>query len=200
MESQTAFVRDVADNRNTLRSQINQFSEPTSMPYTWNSTDTQYAALASIVPVGLGIASSLGTLEGGRYRRHFERSTKPGWANFDAALFSHTDLLTLSPLGYASYLIFKNGGGFDYTDTTTALGLYGTSMILVASTIPLLDKGSHKGLAINSALLAATATATFVAFRKIDERASWFALPFAVWSVLQAVLNFQLYQLNSRDI
>jgi benzodiazapine receptor len=194
------------ETRNTgyLRERAyDQISSPTidsSMPYVWTTTDTRNVALASIVPVGLGIASSLGTLEGGRYRRHLERSNKPSWGNYDAALFSHMDLITLSPLGYASYLVFKNGGGFDYTDTTTALGLYGASMILVGATVPLLDQGSHKGLAVNSALLAATAAATFVAFRKIDERASWFALPFAVWSLFQAALNIKLYQMNSREV
>ena len=42
------------------------------MPYIWTSTDTRNAALASVVPVTLGLVGSIGTLEGGRYRRHFE--------------------------------------------------------------------------------------------------------------------------------
>ena len=196
MEPQTEFVRKVADNR-----QVGNFlNDHLNMPYTWTNTDTKNALLASIVPVGLGLGASMQTIEGGRYRRHLEASTRPAWANYDAALFSHMDLLTLSPLGYASYLIYKNGGGFDYTDTTTALGLYGTSMILVAAFTPLCDKRSYKGMAVNSALVAGIGAAMVVAFRKIDERASWFALPFAVWSAIQAVHHFQLLQLNNRDL
>jgi|UniRef100_A0AC35EV32 tryptophan-rich sensory protein len=197
MEAQTDFVRKVSDNQKVTGSYL---SEHLNMPYTWTNTDTKNALLASIVPVGIGLGASLQTIEGGRYRRHLERSTRPAWANYDAALFSHMDLLTLSPLGYASYLVYKNGGGFDYTDTTTALGLFGTSMVLTAAFTPLCDKGTYKGMAINSALVAAVGSAMFVAFRKIDERASWFVLPYAIWSCIQAVHHFQLLQLNNRDI
>lgn len=65
---------------------------------------------------------------------------KPKWAPTDVRLYSAVDLLTLSPLGYASYLVFKNGGGFDYNDTRLALGLYGLNLGLAVFTIPIIKK------------------------------------------------------------
>jgi hypothetical protein len=35
------------------------------------------------------------------------------------------NVATVAPFGYASYLVYKIGGGFDYMDTTVALGFYG---------------------------------------------------------------------------
>ena len=65
---------------------------------------------------------------------------KPKWAPTDVRLYSAVDLLTLAPLGYASYLVFKNGGGFDYNDTRLALGLYGLNLGLAVFTISIIKK------------------------------------------------------------
>ncbi|KHJ86450.1 TspO/MBR family protein [Oesophagostomum dentatum] len=67
---------------------------------------------------------------------------KPNWAPTDVRLYSVMDILALAPLGYASYLVYKNGGGFDYTDTRLALGLYGANMALALATIPMVKKKS----------------------------------------------------------
>lgn len=56
------------------------------------------------------------------------------------------DVATVLPLGYASYLVYKYGGGFDYSDTATALGLYGTNLVLTLVSIPLIKNRNLKGV------------------------------------------------------
>ncbi|VDO24989.1 unnamed protein product [Heligmosomoides polygyrus] len=74
------------------------------------------------------------------YCLQIQKVKKPQWAPTDVRLYSIMDVLTIAPLGYASYLVYKNGGGFDYTDTRLALGVYGANMILALTTIPLVKK------------------------------------------------------------
>ncbi|EYC04764.1 hypothetical protein Y032_0086g1975 [Ancylostoma ceylanicum] len=91
---------------------------------------------------------------------------KPSWAPTDVRLYSVMDILALSPLGYASYLVYKNGGGFDYTDTRLALGLYGANMALALTTIPLVKKKNLGCLWKNTALVHLTAAGAAFAFYK----------------------------------
>lgn len=77
---------------------------------------------------------------------------KPKWAQQDLKTIAALDLLVLSPIGCASYLVYKHGGGtiasmrffrgyffvagFDNSDTKLALGLYGLHVALGVAGIP----------------------------------------------------------------
>ncbi|KAE9550876.1 hypothetical protein FO519_005921 [Halicephalobus sp. NKZ332] len=167
------------------------------MPYVWTSVDTRNALLASLVPAGLGVASVLSARPHHQYFRFLESSSKPKWADFAPAGYAALDLLTLSPLGYASYLVYKSGGGFDYTDTAVALALYGTNLLFAGATVPLLEKKNYKCLAINTSIVFGTALATAVAFYRIDEKAGLFVAPYAAWTAFYAFLTYNLYKMNT---
>jgi len=166
------------------------------MPHIWTSVDTRNALIASLVPAGLGVASVFSARPHHSYFRFLESSSKPKWADFAPAGYAALDLLTLSPLGYASYLVYKNGGGFDYTDTTVALALYGTNLLLAGATVPLLQKRNYKCLAINTGLIFGTALATAIAFYRIEEKAGLFLAPYAAWTGFYAFLTYNLYKMN----
>jgi hypothetical protein len=86
------------------------------------------------------------------------------------------NLVTMAPLGYATYLVYKYGGGkrrlgtqgiqvvrlgylwisliststpslgFDHRDTTIALGLYGGMALLDLSTCPVIESRNYKSV------------------------------------------------------
>ncbi|RCN28681.1 TspO/MBR family protein [Ancylostoma caninum] len=93
-----------------------------------------------MVPAGAAVAAFAVFARDKEVVDWWTKVKKPNWAPTDVRLYSVMDILALSPLGYASYLVYKNGGGFDYTDTRLALGLYGANMALALTTIPLVKK------------------------------------------------------------
>uniref|UniRef100_A0AC34RIX9 Uncharacterized protein n=1 Tax=Panagrolaimus sp. JU765 TaxID=591449 RepID=A0AC34RIX9_9BILA len=168
----------------------------TEMPYYWTSTDSRNVALASVIPAGLGIANLLSSRENKPYYNFIKNSTKPNWADISPTIHGVVDLLALSPLGYASYLVYKYGGGFDYTDTTIALTLFGTNLVASGLAIPLFAKREYKKIAIVKSIIFGTALATFVAFRQIDAKAGLLVLPYTAWTAFCAFFAYKLYNLN----
>jgi len=169
----------------------------TTMPVQWTTVDTRNALISSVVPVGLGLASYIACRRGGKCHEFYESSLKPNFARYSPLIDGTADLLSLTPLGYASYMVYKHGGGFDYTDTSCALGLYAASMLLQGSKFCCMENRNYKSLAVQSGLLAAVATATAVAFYKIDERAGWLVAPYVAWSIYKTLLSYKLYKLNT---
>ncbi|VDM42466.1 unnamed protein product [Toxocara canis] len=126
----------------------------------------------------------------------FKKTKKPNWAPKDVRLYSALDLLTMSPLGYASYLVYKTGGGFDYADTKVALGIYGMNIAFALATIPLLKKKNLRCLFYNTALLNATAVAASYTFYKIDRTAGLLLIPYALWTGFYAFLTYAIAKDN----
>uniref|UniRef100_A0A0N4UP85 Cytochrome b n=1 Tax=Dracunculus medinensis TaxID=318479 RepID=A0A0N4UP85_DRAME len=91
-------------------------------------------------------------------------------------------LLTLSTLGPASYLVYKHGGGFDYSDTKLALGLYGANLIFAAAAMPLTKLRNLKGV-------------IFFIF-KVHKTAGSLILPYSLWISFYTVL---LYFMKSEE-
>lgn len=112
-----------------------------------------------------------------------QTARRPYWAPKPRGFYTAMDIGTLLPLGYASYLVYKYGGGFDYTDTNVALGLYGANLALSLVSVPLAKARNFKGvrvyrpqyrfsysaafqLFVNAALIHLTASAAAIAFYK----------------------------------
>ncbi|CAD5211961.1 unnamed protein product [Bursaphelenchus xylophilus] len=167
------------------------------MPYYWTTDDTRRAILASIIPIGAGVAGAAFIARDKQINDVINSSRKPHWAIKCKATHSAIDILTAAPLGYASYLVYKNGGGFDYTDTTVALTLYGANIGLALTNIPLLKRSNFQCLFYNGLLVSGTAAATAYAFYKIDKHAGLWTLPYALWTVYYAALGYATYKLNS---
>ncbi|VIO97423.1 TspO/MBR family protein [Brugia malayi] len=137
----------------------------------WTSEDTRNAILASLIPGATAFTAFAVFANDRNVVDWWTHAKKPNWAPKDPVVYSLFDIVTLSPLGYASYLVYKNGGGLHYTDTKVALGLYGLNTIFALTTIPLIKKRNFTSLFRNTVLLNATAIGAAFAFYKIDKTA-----------------------------
>jgi benzodiazapine receptor len=168
------------------------------MPYTWTTVDTRNAVLASIVPPGVALISA-GFVGSQRNLQSFNKTGKvPKWAIKDPRVLTALDFSTLVPVGYASYLVYKFGGGFDYTDTTVALSLYGVNLATALATGTAFKSQNLKCIACNAALVHATALATTIAFSKIDKVSGYWMVPYAVWTGYNAILAFYIHNKNTK--
>lgn len=172
------------------------FEPQSKMPYLWTNADSRNAIIATAVPVSVAVLGASAVHGDRNLQSFFKGFRPPNWAVRDVRLYTAFDVATIAPLGYASYLVYKNGGGFDYTDTTVALGLYGLNIASGLALIPTFKKKSIKGVAINAVIVAATAIAASCAFGKIDKMAGWLIAPYALWTSYYAVLAIAL---NNND-
>ncbi|EYC04762.1 hypothetical protein Y032_0086g1975 [Ancylostoma ceylanicum] len=144
----------------TTRGALEHFVEG-DMPF-WTSQDTRNALISTMVPAGAAVAAFAVFARDKEVVDWWTNVKKPSWAPTDVRLYSVMDILALSPLGYASYLVYKNGG-----DTRLALGLYGANMALALTTIPLVKKKNLGCLWKNTALVHLTAAGAAFAFYKV---------------------------------
>ncbi|CAD6184304.1 unnamed protein product [Caenorhabditis auriculariae] len=166
-----------------------------AMPF-WTTQDTRNAILSTLIP-GAAAATAFAV-----FARDHSVTTwwsgirKPNWAPEDVRVYSAVDLLTVSPLGYASYLVYKNGGGFDYNDTRLALGLYGANLALALATIPIVKNKNLGCMWKNTALIHLTAAGAAYAFYKIDKTAGLLLVPYALWTGFYAILAYSIDKEN----
>ncbi|VDM97837.1 unnamed protein product [Thelazia callipaeda] len=163
----------------------------------WTSHDTRNVVLASLVPGTTALTAFAVFAKDRQVVDWWSHAKKPDWAPTNPAIYSVFDILTLSPLGYASYLVYKNGGGLHYNDTKFALGIYGLNMIFALTTIPLIKKRSFLYLFRNTVLLNATAIGAAYAFYGIDKTAGKLLIPYAIWTGFYAFLTYAMNKENA---
>lgn len=167
------------------------FILPSDMPH-WSAEDTKYALLASLIPGGTALAGAAIYMTDKGSVDWWEKLRKPKWITPNIVKVSSVvDVLSVAPVGYASYLCYKNGGGFDYNDTRLALALYGANIALVGTCIPLVKKKNLNCLSRNMVLVHGTALAAAVAFFKIHKPAGYWMVPYALWT------GFYLFMVHS---
>lgn len=166
------------------------------MPYLWTNIDTRNAAISTLVPLGAAVVGASAVHGDRNLQSFFKGFRPPNWAIRDTRLYTAIDVASIAPLGYASYLVFKHGGGFDYTDTTVALSLYGVNVLSGLALIPTFKTKNLKYIAWNACVLAATAVGTAVAYGKIDKSAGYFLIPYALWTSYYAAVAIAL---NNND-
>uniref|UniRef100_A0A915EJZ9 Uncharacterized protein n=1 Tax=Ditylenchus dipsaci TaxID=166011 RepID=A0A915EJZ9_9BILA len=159
---------------------------PPTMPYLWTTTDSRNSALSTLAPVSVALVGASAIHGDKNLQSFFKSFHPPSWAIRDVRLYTALDVATIAPLGYASYLVYKNGGGFDYSDTTAALGIYGLNLVSGLALIPAFKKKNLKWIAINAGIVAATAIAASGAFGKIDKMAGYLIAPYALWTTYYA--------------
>jgi len=180
-------VVDPVDQASSIRS---------IMPHFWSSEDTRRAVIFSLLPTGAVLVGSAALCQDHKYKLFLDTTRVPHWAPRERWFYSALDVATSLPLGYASYLVFKHGGGFEYADTSVALGLYGTNLLLALASVPLLKARNLNGLACNALLVHLTAVAAAIAFYKIDKTAGYWLIPYALWTGFYALLGYSAKQLN----
>ncbi|KAI6178294.1 TspO/MBR family protein [Aphelenchoides besseyi] len=170
------------------------------MPYYWNSDDTRRAVIAALIPAGAGLVGAAALSQDASFNRLLETTRRPHWAPKNHAFYSTLDVATTLPLGYASYLVYKYGGGFDYTDTTIALSVYGANLALALVSVPLIKNRNLKGLFFNTTLVHLAASATAFAFYKIDKTAGYLALPWVLWTGFYTYFTHSVCDLNNAKL
>ncbi|CAJ0961503.1 unnamed protein product, partial [Mesorhabditis belari] len=166
-----------------------------NMPF-WTTQDTRNAILATLIPGGAAAIGLTSFMRDAETMKWWEVIRKPSWAPKDVRFYATMDLLTMSPLGYASYLVYKNGGGFDYNDTRLALGLYGANLVIALATIPYIKKRRLTCIANNTVLIHITAAAAVYTFYKIDRRAGLLMVPYSLWTGFYALLTWAIKKEN----
>jgi len=99
-------------------------------------------------------------------------------------------------MGYASYLVYKEGGGFNDT-THLPLALYGTQLALNFAWSPIFfRKKSIKGGLITIVLLDTAVAGTAYLFYKVTPTAGYIFIPFLAWLGLATALNYRIWKDN----
>ncbi|VDM14394.1 unnamed protein product [Wuchereria bancrofti] len=114
----------------------------------WTSNDTKRAILFSLVPGALSLYANVSFRKEKNLSTWLTASNKPNWAPENPAFYGFIDGVTIAPLGLASYMAYKYGGGLAHNSTILALTLYGGSMICAFLTMPLVKKESSNSVSV----------------------------------------------------
>ncbi|CAF2679847.1 unnamed protein product [Rotaria sp. Silwood2] len=148
--------------------------------------------------IGLTFLPHLGGFLGGYITRKnikdwYEHLDRPGWRPPNWAFGPvWTSLYTM--MGYASYLIYRDGLG---DSRTRALALYGSQLALNWLWTPLFF-GYHKmGLAFGEMLLLLANIGLCIgAFFPINRTASYLLVPYFGWVSMASALTYTVWQRN----
>ncbi|KAL1396814.1 hypothetical protein pipiens_010244 [Culex pipiens pipiens] len=99
-------------------------------------------------------------------------------------------------MGYASYLVWRDGGGFN-GKARRPLILYGVQLALNWAWTPIFFKLHElKWSFVESLALAGAVAATGFAFSKVNQIAGYVFIPYFVWCSYASLLNFVIYKHN----
>uniref|UniRef100_A0A914R1J2 Uncharacterized protein n=1 Tax=Panagrolaimus davidi TaxID=227884 RepID=A0A914R1J2_9BILA len=123
------------------------FPNAAKIPFIWTNQDTGNAIIASV------------------------QSRKPSWGTANSGVHAACAFATLSPLGYASYRIFKNTAGAMTDKSKLALTLYGSCMAISIFSGYVNLRKNYQMDAYSKLAIAGSAIAFALAFREVDSTA-----------------------------
>jgi benzodiazapine receptor len=145
-------------------------------------------AIAIGVPVAAGVGIGL-TLKDD-VKGWYKTLRKPSWTPPDW-LFGPVWTALYTGMGYASYLVWKEGGG------SLPLTLYGIQLVLNLAWSPLFFKKHEIGFALlDITALLGVLGATIIEFNKVSPTASYLLLPYLAWSSYATALTASIYKKN----
>ncbi|XP_046382542.1 translocator protein-like [Ischnura elegans] len=120
---------------------------------------------------------------------------KPSWCPPNAAFpVAWTTLYT--GMGYASYLVWRDGGGFD-GDARLPLALYASQLALNWAWSPIFfHYHSFKWSMVNITLLWGNVAACAYYFWEINRPAGLLMVPYLGWLTLAAAITYRIWQDN----
>ncbi|XP_061114716.1 translocator protein [Conger conger] len=121
---------------------------------------------------------------------------KPSWRPPNAA-FPVAWALLYTGMGYGSYLVWKELGGFRQEGALLPLGLYGLQLALNWAWTPIFF-GVHKikMALVDIVLLTGTVGATMVSWYPISQPATLLMTPYLLWLCLATSLNYRIWRDN----
>ncbi|XP_032406059.1 translocator protein [Xiphophorus hellerii] len=150
--------------------------------------------------IGLTALPHIGGFYGGFITRKevknwYPTLNKPSWRPPNAA-FPVVWTCLYTGMGYGSYLIWKELGGFT-EDAVVPLGLYGLQLALNWAWTPIFF-GAHKlkWALVEIVFLTGTVGATMVSWYSISRTASLLLAPYLSWLCLATALNYCVWRDN----
>ncbi|KAL1464482.1 hypothetical protein WDU94_004124 [Cyamophila willieti] len=152
---------------------------------------------AVLLPNVGGIASSLIVRK--EIKTWYETLKRPDWRPPNW-LFGPMWTSLYCGMGYASYLVWRDGGGFS-GPARLPLALYGTQLALNWAWSPIFF-GAHKlDWALGEiSILWLTVAACGVKFHEVNQTAGYLIIPYLAWLSLASALNYVIYRDNPKSI
>jgi len=153
---------------------------------------------------GFVLFPSVGGTVGGfitrkKIKTWFADLDKPAWRPPNWA-FGPVWTTLYSAMGYASYLIWRDGGGFSGA-AALPLTLYGTQLAMNWMWTPIFFGLEQTGFGFLWLLaLDAGIVSTMVSFWGINKNATFLLAPYLMWSTFAAALNFEIWRRNNTPV
>ncbi|XP_035743408.1 translocator protein-like [Vespa mandarinia] len=118
--------------------------------------------------------------------------TPPNW------VFGPVWTTIYSTIGYSSYLVWRDAGGFK--EAALPLSIYGANLIMNWAWTPIFFGGHHIKLALYEiSLVWGTSAAMAVAFYQVNPLAGLLIIPYFAWCTLATALNYVIYRDNPQS-
>jgi len=141
---------------------------------------------AGSIPGGRIVKANMGWLDS----LDLPKWTPPKWA------FGPVWAGLYTSMGYSSYLIYRDGGGFQ-GDARNALALYGTQLALNWAWAPICIGKKRLGLGlVDIAAVGGCVAGCIVLFKPINALAAQLLYPYLTWVLLASSLNLYTWLKN----
>ncbi|KAL0861141.1 hypothetical protein ABMA27_009638 [Loxostege sticticalis] len=133
--------------------------------------------------------------EGAAQKAWYDDLKKAPW-NPPKWVFGPAWTVLYSGMGYASYLVYEECGGF-VDDAVLPLSLYGGQLLLNWSWTPIFFGMKDFKLAlIEISVLSGAALATTISFFNVNKTAGWLLVPYLAWLGYATSLNYYIWKNN----
>ncbi|VBB33081.1 unnamed protein product, partial [Acanthocheilonema viteae] len=166
--------------------------------FSWTAKDTKRAILTAMVPDAVELSSCVPCYKSNDPIDWWNSCKKPEWAPKSLYIYASTDALTVTPVGYASYVVYKYGGGLSNALTALSLGLYGSNLMLCFASLSFMKKKDLKAMYYFSIAIHLTAAGSAVIAYKINHCACLLMVPYVLWTGFHTIILHAMKNLNSK--
>ncbi|MCX7772783.1 MAG: tryptophan-rich sensory protein [Clostridia bacterium] len=157
-----------------------------SMPIDWKTL-----LISVLFSLGVGLVSGFLSMND---PAEYANLSKPSFAP-PSTLFGPVWIVLYILMGYAAYRVYK--AGFCREEAKDALFYYGSQLIFNFMWSFLFFRFHLRGVALlDLVVLLIFVIITTIKFFKIDHKAGLLMLPYIVWLIFAAILNFSIWRLN----